>query len=503
MAERPSAGLAALLREWEKSDPRAVDRWVAGLDEWLAKEARIVLLSLRAATDPDGVLGEIANLDPREGAGLSLVLAQTLPPERLPETADLLLAEREDGSTAVDMLSNYLREWSLREPDAALEWLSRQDLDAIGPERLQQSLADLATKDPAGFLEKVSSVFGNHSALHRPAGQAWWAWVFSDDDPSGPMQWLAENEGLATGFAGYQIADWATRSENWTAQRATAVLEAFAALPGSDRKAAFAQDFFERLSRYQPEAVLPFAMELLPLGSQSNSTIARTVGNWARNGEPEAAVAWTLENLDDPNARQEALRFAAGGWAEDDPRAAAEFALSLPEKDRDALLYGVDSSWAEKDPDGLVAFLAEAEDPAAVAALTGGAFWRLAERRGGAAWLPAALDLPPGKLRHDAVRGLFGGWAHSDSAAAVAAIDTVPVGSLRNTAILGFNRYQARRDPALVLELAAGISTPEIRDKEILLRAREWIKKDRATAEAAIRANSAIPESVKAKIFPQ
>ncbi|MEM9017566.1 MAG: hypothetical protein AAGC68_11175, partial [Verrucomicrobiota bacterium] len=401
------------------------------------------------------------------------------------------------------MLPNFLFDWQKKDSDTMFAWLAQQDLEAIDGRLLQQTLHQYARENPEDLLEKIGVLFENDPAMRMPAGHAWWSWLSSDADPAGAMRWLQENEEFAVGFGGWEIADWATDREHWTAERVAVVLDAFALLPETDRKTTFAQDFLERLSRYHPKTVLPYAMEQLPLGSQSNMTISRAVSNWARMGgtEPRAAIDWTLENLEDANARWDALRFASSNWAETDTVSAAEFALTLPEKDRNATFDGISSQWAETDPDGMMTFLREAEDPALVSELTKDGFRWLAEDRNGAAYFDAALEMPPGKLRHDAVRGLFGGWALSDAGKAADAIQDVPEGSLRNTAIQGFNGFNARRDPALSVELATQITAPKVRDRELTYRAREWIRRDPEVAKAAIRSNPKIPVPVKEEIF--
>ena len=109
--------------------------------------------------------------------------------------------------------------------------------------------------------------------------------------------------------------------------------------------------------------------------------------------------------------------------------------------------------------------------------------------------------MPGGKMRHDAVRGLFEGWALTDTSGGAAAIEQIPAGTLRDAAIQGFNGFAIRSDPKLAIELATRISVPATRDRELVWRGRSWLKQDRKAAEAAIRVNPAIPATVKAEIF--
>jgi len=498
----PPMGLPALIREWNRKDPAAVERWIENLDsEVLQSQSRQTLFTLTAGSDPWGAVERLEEVDPELGHGVSSVLAQTLTEAKLPEEADRFLVEREDGTTAVEMLPSFLAGWGERDPDSMMEWLFSQNLDLLGPDKLQQSLQGLAVKNPEGFLGKIEPAFAGNAALQKVAGQAWWSWLASDKNPTGAIQWFGEHGDLSAGFEKYQIADWAVNGDDWTAERTSLVLDAFAQLPDTDFKSAFSQGFFERLSRYQPKAVLPFALEHLPLGHQSDSTIARAVGNWAAQGEAEDAVRWSLENLDGRNALGDAVRFSISRWAETDAPAAAEFAMSLPQEQKDDAFSGLSSSWARKDPEAVLSFLQNASDPEGVSSLTRGSFRWFGEDKSGAKYLPAALEMPPGKMRSEAVRGLFGGWALSNAEAAVDSLEKVPQGGLRNAAILGFNSFAARRDPALAMELASRISVEADRKRELIFRGKSWMKKDATAAEAAIRANPAISESIRTEIF--
>lgn len=496
-------GLDALMREWERRDSAGAERWIGGLEDGnLKKASLLIFLTRKAETDPALAVSRLDEIDPESGSGLTFasVLANALDPARCPEVAERMLGRQREGSPSAGMIAGFLASWGAREPGAMMEWLLSQDLESFGRDDLRSALYSMVASDPKGFLQTVSPTLAAQPALREAAGQAWWAWIATDGEEADAIGWLRENSASATEFGDWRIADQFANPDDWTPQRTQRVLDALKTLPPGDSLAAFSQGFLERLSRHQAKLVLDFAVEFLPLGSRSDQTIAHAVGNWAST-EPEAALRWSLENLELPSARNGAVRFAISRWAEKDPLAAAGMAMTLPEKERGHALGGLAYQWAEKDPQGLLSFLKSALDPAVVSSLTQSSFRQLSERRRGAQYLQEALAMPPGKMRHDAVSGLFSGWALSDTTGGAAAMEKIPEGTLRDAAIRGFNGFAIRSDPKLAMELATRISIPDARDKELVSRGRYWLKQDRKTAEAAIRANSAIPESVKAEIF--
>lgn len=175
--------------------------------------------------------------------------------------------------------------------------------------------------------------------------------------------------------------------------------------------------------------------------------------------------------------------------------------MGLDEKERGAALSGLGESWARIDAEATIAFLATATEPDKMARMADRAFWHFGQSRSGDVFIGRAMEMPEGKLRNAALRGLFGGWGNRNFDAASAVITQVPKGEMRDAAILGFNQSNAHRGYETALDLSAQISIPERRDREMIWHGREWMNQSPAEAEAAIRANPAISDAVKAEIF--
>lgn len=495
------AGFHPVMHEWVRIDPVAAESWVSAIPEEKAKKFALhSMLSHLAALDPRSVISRFEDIDPEAGSGVAMVLGATLELAALSETADRFLEERESGDDAAALLKSFLPEWGERDPEAMLAWVLVQDSEAIGADILREGLQAFATKDPAGFLERISSHLGENPDLHAVAAQSWWTWLASEGGEVTAIRWLGDHSELSMGFGQSFMFDFYMNRGDWSQDKTNRLLAAFAELPDSPSKASFTERLFRGLSRKNPEMILAYAMEHLPLGSQTDTVIADAVSNWATEA-PEAALRWSLENVKSEGARDRALRWAIARWGEKEGRVAADFAMNLPDKERGIAMWELGFAWAAKEPEAVIGFLSKASDPDAVSSMSRSAFRQFGERQGAAEYFDKALAMPPGRLRHDAVRGLFGGWAISDLESAASAIHRVPAGTLRDASIQGFNTYAAGSNPKKAMEFAEEITVPATREKELILRARAWLKQNRAEAEAAIRAHPSLSEAMKAEIY--
>jgi len=495
------AGLHPVMREWVKRDPAAAEAWARSIPEERARTRAVhSYFSMLAGSDPLAVLSRLDEIDPESGGGVASVLGAKLDLAELSGAADRLLEEHAGGGNAAALLKHFLGAWGERDRGAMLDWVIAQDADALSPELLRQELLGIASEDPAGFFEKISPGISATPSLHVVAAQAWWMWLASDGGEVSAIRWLAENGELAIGFESSFMSIRSMYGDEWRADKAQRILAAFADLPDSPAKAGFTDRLIMELSTVDPEAVLAYAVEHLPLGFRTDMMIAEAVGNWA-SAAPEAALRWSLENLESEGARDKAVRSAIVRWNPKELRAAAEFSMGLPEKERGVALWELGYAWARREPEEAIRYLSDSSDPVAISSMSRSAFRQIGERHGAAAYFDKALAMPPGRMRHDAVRGLFGGWAISDPEAASAGIERVPPGALRDASIQGFNAYTAGENPRKAMELAALISSPATRERELILRARNWLKQNRAEAEAAIRSHPSLSEAMKSEIF--
>lgn len=493
-------GLNAVMREWVKRDPAAAERWVDGFES--DEEGRVpnrVFLRISSKLDPEKV---VVNLDDELflSRDAALLLGESLALEKMGETADRLLATRDDGSTLSGSLPYFLSSWGSRDPLAATTWFLSKGLDGFNEEEMTTALELAVAKDPSGVLELLSPAIAEHPELRKVAGQAWWGWMMTDGNEETGIAWIAEHAEAASRFGSQEFFAMNVRREDWTAERVDRMLTALGKAASSSGLDLVMQSFIAQFSFIQPKTALDHAVELLPPGPRSDEVIVQAAVNWSFR-EPGKALQWSLENIKGNQSRYSVIQSSVRSWAQKDPGAAATFAMGLEEKDRRPAFSGLGDSWARADAEGALAFLTGATNPDNVAPMADRAFRYFGQNRSGDVFFDRAMELTEGKLRNAALRGLFGGWGNRDFGTASAVITQVPKGEMRDAAILGFNESNAHRDLRLVMELSAQISIPERRDREMIWHGREWMSKTPAEAEAAIRANPAISDSVKAEIF--
>lgn len=493
-------GLKAVMREWVKRDPASAERWVDGFgSEEEGAIPKMVFLTVKSKLAPDQVVAKLDALSEMPMDAVML-LGDSLALTDMGETADLLLATRDDGSTLSDSLPYFLSKWGSRDPLGATTWFLSKGLDGFNEQEVTTALELAAAKDPIGVLELLSPAIADHPELCKVAGLAWWGWMATDGNEEVGIAWIAEHAEAASRFGSGEFFAMNVRREDWTAERVERMLTALGKAASSSGLDLVMQSFITQFSSIQPKTALDRAIKLLPPGPRSDEAIVRAAINWSFQ-EPGEALQWSLENIEGDQSRYSVIQSSVRWWAQKDPGAAATFAMGLEEKDRRPAFSGLGDSWARADAEAALAFLNGTTDPEVVAPMANSAFRYLGQSRSGDVFFDRAMVLPEGKLRNAALRGFFGGWGNRDFSAASAVITQVPKGEMLDAAILGFNESNSHRDPKIAMELSVHFSIPERRDREMIWHGREWMSKSPAEAEAAIRANPAISDSVKAEIF--
>lgn len=203
-------------------------------------------------------------------------------------------------------------------------------------------------------------------------------------------------------------------------------------------------------SEVDPEGASRFAVGLSPPNEQFMVTLA---DQWAQR-DPKAAAAWALQ-LPDSSSKNRALIALAAAWALQDPSASLRFALGLPAGDvkQDAIISVV-SAWAAKSP-------ALAAD-----------------------WV---TSLPSDQHRAYAVETVFTSWIGIDPIAAVAWLQRLPHGADRDAALNGSAGSMLDTYPDLAVRLARGIGDEGMRFRQMARAIRAWLALDPETARAWIQ----------------
>ena len=143
----------------------------------------------------------------------------------------------------------------------------------------------------------------------------------------------------------------------------------------------------------------------------------------------------------------EVLQPLVARWAESDPRAAAEFALSFDLKQQGSLVSEVAISWADADP-------------------------RTAKE-----W---ALSLPPGRLRDTAISSVASRSAQRDVAGALSWIAQLPEGKSKQQAQREVAFQWSRTDPRAAVDYIMKNQPPSVQDRDYsyISLIQTWVQKD-------------------------
>ena len=231
-------------------------------------------------------------------------------------------------------------------------------------------------------------------------------------------------------------------------------------------------------ARQDPEAALAWAKSLD--GQESTGAIANVIKEVASK-DPAAALAMA-QGLDE-DAKLAAYRSIAPEWAKEDWDAMESWARGLPADQRNAALAEGARGLAQRDPIAAAAKLLTLQDGNA----RNRAFDDVIESY-------AQLD-PQGamdfllangseEIQEDAMREAMGPLARTNSAAALAVINSLDDNSVRDRAVSTYV-YSARDgNRQETVTLAATIGDDRRREEMVGLAAGQWYREDAGAAEA-------------------
>lgn len=377
----------------------------------------------------------LAQLARRDGRRAATYLSGLPEAERLPELEALVVGQ-----------------WASVEADAALAWLTSQGRDkqlslasALGgglsgqtSERLQSLLVSL--KDDSLRVAVAAAVVREWSRS-RPAEAAEVAVSMMSEDGARDILGGVVSEWARADAAG--VARWLIQLPNGSV-RSSALTHLATVWGGADAPAA---------ARFA---------ETIPAEAGYSAVLA---GRWAQSN-PRAAADWVLTLP--IGVQQQALGALAAGWARVAPRDAVEFATGLSSGDsREVAMLSALSAWAASAP-------GEA------------ALW--------VAYLPA------GELRLRAIDGVADRWIYVDPRAAMAWQQALPAGAERDAALQASASRLVRLHPDLALEIATVISDPIVREEQASRAAAAWLACDPSSARSWI-AQSSLPRALKQRLL--
>ena len=212
-------------------------------------------------------------------------------------------------------------------------------------------------------------------------------------DPKAALDWMS----CHTNVSGPQLL---TLIHDWGQKDQQEMRQYFAGLPeGEWKQAVMATASNESLSSGPAEAIA-LAMQMNP-GQQQTGLLEMAATEWAKR-DPEAVEQW-VNQVNDPDLRQQLAGSLAIGYAELDPGQAMDWALqSLPPGQvLDQSLAEIAWTWAMRDP------------------ATAGT------------WV---AQFPEGQARQMALENLVNVWGNHDPTAALDWIESLPEGPLQTEA---------------------------------------------------------------------
>ena len=407
--------IASVVSGWARQDPDGALEWIETEADPRMKEGAVAaVLDAMGDLDREGTL-ELYHRAVEEGrleAGewnmgrMFADWAKAAPQEAMARA--LTLRETTDNDSAVD---GVLSAWALSAPDGGIEWIRENMEGDARADALRTLLGTWSEGEPRAAAEFILTAPERDSFQ----GELWQALgIWSDTDFAAASGWVDA------------IAD----AELQDAARAELVRRA--EHPFDSESFRYALEHLDRPGMF--DAVKGHAGRLAA-------------------EDPEAALVWADEYLDDPQQRREFIADVFDTWGDELPSDAAKNLDRLPaDATRLELHQEVARSWAETEADA-------ARD-----------------------WVE---ELPPGPERDRAVEGLVDGWVQKDIPGAGRWIQTFPPGVVRDDlsqreALANMGKHAIQHS----VDAARRIDDPFLRELTFEIMFKMWIRDRSKVADA-------------------
>jgi hypothetical protein len=387
------------------------------------------------------------------------------------------------------------------DPRAALQILKVQGSGGQASWAVQELFSTWAGRDPQAAAAAVAELKGtaNYMAL-RGVARAW-----AEENPQAAIAWgeRMENAASRKQVLNSVVEQWADSDPQaliaWSKNvqddelRRSAVSRGISQLAAMDVPAALSQIETMPGGEERDQAVMAAANSLgqqdargavqllnqLEPGIERTQALSRACSIWA-NSEPRAAVEWLFQNSP-PSKDGYELTNVLWQWASTAPNEAVSWAEGLPAGERrETALAGVAVSLSYQEP-ARAQKLFDQLSPDAKASVAERFAASLGQQdpNKARAWAEA---LPPGKAQAVALGTVAYQMASKNVADAAQWLDKLPVGEVRDRAVMGFSNYAGRRDPEGALAWAVTISDERDRLQQVESLVKQWRGVDEAAA---------------------
>lgn len=431
---------SAVLESWAARDAVAVVRWFEGLSSPRERNQMVMLMG--------SVLGEHA---PQQGLGLFQRLGRSEQRENYAMTffsswasvdpvpaAQAAVQHLSSPSTAT-LLGEVIGELAKRDSAAAVRLISNVQPESVQRVAWRSMIRDLSERNPQAAADLALRATGNQRMLLIQTVAEAWASV----DPAAAVRWA---EGLGDARLQREALALAVRQ-----------------LADTDPKAALEVATRHRLGEVNQEIYRSMAAELV--------------------GRPEEAMKW-LETLPTAEGRTAAFDGFVSAWAEQNPSAAAAFAVNLPPgARRNSALSTVASALAGADPEAAISWVQTLTSPQEKAAMAQSMIWTLSENDP-AMGIKLIEGLSPGPSRDQLYGTLASSWAEHDLDGAVAWMKSTEDGPARKAALENIAMTWAANDPVGAADYALTLPSGDEVNNFISTIAGSWAETDSKAALA-------------------
>jgi len=342
-------------------------------------------------------------------------------------------------------------EWAASEPAAAVGWFKRRATNGVDAETATALGGALAGQS----LEMIRALAGSIEA-----GEARYALC-----DAVVQRWKHERALDAANLAIATVSGEACASllgavlPEWARSDLVSAVEWAKQLPDGAHKLTALIHLSYPWVEANVSGVAEFAQALPPGNEQF---VAVTVDRWAQS-DPRAAADWAVRLPDGP-VRDRAIASLTNAWTRRDPLAAADFALGLHTgPGRQEAIVSVVSGWAAHDP------------------------------RAAGNWVE---NFPTGETRSYGIGNVADTWMRTDPVAAMAWVQRLPAGSDRDTALHASAGCLLELHPDLAATVAAAISDETLRNAQTERAIAAWMAVDRTAAMTWI-ADSSLSSALK------
>ena len=433
-----------------------------------------------AKSDPQGAIDWAKGFETRGERNMYLSAAISAIAAKDPQLAAAQLDEITNLQHKNSSISSIATYWGQKDPQAAIAWIDSLPSGQAKAQAYQQATSQLASSDPLAALSIAQKLPGNTRQQVMPNIISQWAyqdfddaknWVTSQDDP------IILNSGLSTLIHSWAQRDpaeaarfldqappsqqiqnqYSTLAVNWANTDREAALTWVEGLENKNHRTSAIQGIYQQWANQDPAGA---AERLASINDkeQRQQLLSTLSGNWF-NQDPEAAQIW-MDSLP-PDERMSAANSALSSLSYNQPQEAALIydQLSTDSEDNSSSLSHqagtIARNWAQHDPNAA------------------------------AEW---AMSLSSEDERVRAYKSLANQWAQYDPAALSQWIDELPSGNPRDQATKSLVRNVSNVDPASAIEWAETIDDGRLRFESIRNTISQWKNSDPEMAREAAQA---------------